>query len=102
MKPTTTRGTINKFISYLARYDHGRLLNPMPPRPKPIPVPRKQSFNASKDASKVKSEPPSKSMPPPPVPVTPMGILEPEMNALSTCLQVCECLAYYALFLYSQ
>ncbi|KAJ4499314.1 hypothetical protein C8R41DRAFT_815269 [Lentinula lateritia] len=61
----------------------------MPPRPKPIPLPRKQS-NASKDASSVKvtkTEKYSKAMPPPPVPAAPMGILEPEINALSGCLQ---------------
>ncbi|KAJ4471345.1 hypothetical protein C8J55DRAFT_521430 [Lentinula edodes] len=61
----------------------------MPPRPKPIPLPRKQS-NASKDASSVKvtkTEKNSKAMPPPPVPAAPMGILEPEINALSGCLQ---------------
>ncbi|KAJ3986329.1 hypothetical protein F5890DRAFT_1504545 [Lentinula detonsa] len=61
----------------------------MPPRPKPVPPPRKQS-NASKDASQnkvVQSEKDSKAMPPPPVPAHPMGILEPEVNALSGCLQ---------------
>ncbi|KAF5392607.1 hypothetical protein D9757_002124 [Collybiopsis confluens] len=58
----------------------------MAPRPKPIPIPRKQS-NASKDAITIKAEQDSKAMPPPPVPPTPTGILEPEINALSSCLQ---------------
>ncbi|KAJ3758582.1 hypothetical protein EV360DRAFT_82930 [Lentinula raphanica] len=61
----------------------------MPPRPKPIPLPRKPS-NITKDASQnkvIQSDKDSKAMPPPPVPPPPMGILEPEVNALSGCLQ---------------
>ncbi|KIK70353.1 hypothetical protein GYMLUDRAFT_209393 [Collybiopsis luxurians FD-317 M1] len=61
----------------------------MPSRPKSIPLPRKQS-SASRDASQskiIKAEQDAKAMPPPPVPTASMGILEPEMNALSGCLQ---------------
>ncbi|KAL7285845.1 hypothetical protein PYCCODRAFT_1384826 [Trametes coccinea BRFM310] len=60
----------------------------MPPKPRPIV--RKMS-SASKDvggASNTKDAPtPSTSMPPPPDPVPPRGILEEEITALSSCLQ---------------
>ncbi|TCD66779.1 hypothetical protein EIP91_000970 [Steccherinum ochraceum] len=51
----------------------------MPPRPKPTP--RKPSVS-TKDAPKVQS-----SMPPPPDPPQPQGILVPEAMALSACLR---------------
>ncbi|EMD41538.1 hypothetical protein CERSUDRAFT_110091 [Gelatoporia subvermispora B] len=53
------------------------------------PPPARKVSNASKDAAatpKPKSAP-NASMPPPPDPVLPMAILEPEMNALSSCLR---------------
>ncbi|KAE9409388.1 hypothetical protein BT96DRAFT_970286 [Gymnopus androsaceus JB14] len=59
----------------------------MPPRPRPIPVPRKSSNAASLPKVTKSAQEDSKAMPPPPVPAAPMGILEPEVNALSGCLQ---------------
>ncbi|KAI0825238.1 hypothetical protein BC628DRAFT_1320608 [Trametes gibbosa] len=60
----------------------------MAPKPRPV---RKQSAS-SKDPSGAAPAPrdvstPSISMPPPPVPVPPLGILEGEITALSTCFQ---------------
>ncbi|KAI0325631.1 hypothetical protein GY45DRAFT_1311837 [Cubamyces sp. BRFM 1775] len=60
----------------------------MAPKPRPV---RKTSTTSAKDASATptgKDAPtPSSSMPPPPDPVPPLGILEGEITALSTCLQ---------------
>ncbi|KAI0358934.1 hypothetical protein OH77DRAFT_1502123 [Trametes cingulata] len=60
----------------------------MAPKPRPI---RKSSSTTSKDATgtpAAKDAPtPSTSMPPPPDPVQPLGILEGEITALSSCLQ---------------
>ncbi|KAI0367505.1 hypothetical protein BV20DRAFT_556921 [Pilatotrama ljubarskyi] len=60
----------------------------MPPKPRPV---RKSSSTTSKDAGGMpaaKDAPaPSTSMPPPPDPVPPLGILEGEITALSSCLQ---------------
>ncbi|KII86322.1 hypothetical protein PLICRDRAFT_43918 [Plicaturopsis crispa FD-325 SS-3] len=62
----------------------------MPPRPRP----RKISSAVAKDApaaSKTNGQDSAAAkdapMPPPPDPLPPQGILEPEMNALSTCLK---------------
>lgn len=61
----------------------------MPPKPR---VNRKISGATAnaKDVStvQVKAEKGNKAMPPPPDPIAPAGILEPEMNALSGCLKV--------------
>ncbi|OCH92680.1 hypothetical protein OBBRIDRAFT_790981 [Obba rivulosa] len=54
------------------------------------PLPARKASIASKDAvsaAKVVKNAPNMSMPPPPDPVLQMGILEPEMNALSSCLR---------------
>lgn len=62
----------------------------MPPKPRPV---RKVSSTTPKDAPGAHAPPkdttnPSTSMPPPPDPVPPLGILEGEATALSACLQV--------------
>ncbi|TBU58826.1 hypothetical protein BD310DRAFT_926224 [Dichomitus squalens] len=60
----------------------------MPPKPRPVRKPSTSSGNpatapgAVKDASAA-----SASMPPPPDPGPPLGILVPEITALSSCLQ---------------
>ncbi|KAH9891127.1 hypothetical protein C8Q73DRAFT_792548 [Cubamyces lactineus] len=59
----------------------------MAPKPRPV---RKTSTASTKDASATptaKDAAPSSSMPPPPDPVPPLGILEGEVTALATCLQ---------------
>ncbi|KAG9223230.1 hypothetical protein PLEOSDRAFT_1111261 [Pleurotus ostreatus PC15] len=55
----------------------------MPPKPRPI---LKQN-SATIPSSRLKEEEAAKAMPPPPDPPKPARILEPEMKALSSCLQ---------------
>ncbi|KAI0762563.1 hypothetical protein C8Q74DRAFT_1337137 [Fomes fomentarius] len=61
----------------------------MPPKPRPVRKPSAPkdaiATPASKDAAA--PTPSTSSMPPPPDPVLPLGILEAEITALSSCLQ---------------
>lgn len=69
-----------------------KLTTTMPPKPR---APRKASINkdSANNTSKTEKDVGNTSakdsdMPPPPVPLPPAGILEPEINALGGCLKV--------------
>ncbi|KAH9850658.1 hypothetical protein C2E23DRAFT_734732 [Lenzites betulinus] len=60
----------------------------MAPKPRPVRKPSSNPKDTSAPAPPTKDAPaPSTSMPPPPVPAAPLGILEGEITALSSCFQ---------------
>ncbi|KAI0761682.1 hypothetical protein BD413DRAFT_700419 [Trametes elegans] len=59
----------------------------MPPKPRPVPRPIPPPKDGAATPAAKETPSASASMPPPPVPAPPLGILEGEITALSTCLQ---------------
>ncbi|KAI0638960.1 hypothetical protein C8Q77DRAFT_1151984 [Trametes polyzona] len=59
----------------------------MPPKPRPIRKPSNTPKDAGAAPAPKDAPAPSTSMPPPPDPLPPLGILEGEITALSSCFQ---------------